>query len=101
MNSACTSIPGSDASRAVAEISECDSERHENQKRLDEAVPQPERDADQQDRGPAPEEREQRLADAAEGDLLDHGRDDHEQHAVGRERAGVAGSQCVGVRACS
>ena len=54
-----------------------------------EPVREAEGDADEEDRRPAAEEAQQRLAGAAEGQLLDERRDHGEEDEVGGEGAGV------------
>ena len=68
---------------------ERDPEGDENEQCLDEPVREPEREPDEDDRRPPSEEREQRLAQPAEGQLLDERRDEREQHEVGSERPRV------------
>ena len=87
LKSACTTIPGIDAARAVAQIGEPDAERDQDQQRLHESVPQAECDADEQDGRPPSGEAQERLADAAERQLFDHRRDNREEHDVRRECA--------------
>ena len=59
----------------------------EHEQRFEETVREAERETDEQDRRPAPEEAQQRLADAAERQLLDDRRDDREEDEVRGERA--------------
>ena len=71
LKSACTATAGIEAVGTSAKEGETDPERDQNRQRLDESVRQSEQDAGADDRQNAAVRREQRVAETAEGRLLD------------------------------
>ena len=76
-----------DAVGSRADQREAGAEDDQDRQPLEQSVREPERDADPEDGGVAAERLEQRVAEPAEGELLDDRRDDDEDDEVDGVRA--------------